>query len=139
LLRVRLRVACAVAALVCVAMPAALGASMGPVLDLLGAQSEHLCKCGMAPGKCGCPECARSEQQTAREQVPDSVPTLRRHCEEGAPGLTFAALPGATESVGAIAVLPAPAGERTPRDLASRAHADRDDDPPTPPPRIAAA
>jgi hypothetical protein len=135
-LRTQLRLVCAVAMLVCLAAPAALGASMGAVLELVGAQTEHVCKCGMAPGKCGCPECARTERQAARERMPDLVPVLKRQCEQGAPGLQFAALPSA--AVGCVSrVLPAPAGERIPRETVSLSRFDRAADPPTPPPRLA--
>jgi hypothetical protein len=134
-LRRWLRLALAVATLVTIAAPAALGAAMGPILDQLGQSHEHVCKCGMPPGKCGCPECDRAEQERLRERH-QVVPLLKSGCDHGAPAIQFAALPPASLSA-AGTMLPAPRGERLARDPADSPVLDHALDPPTPPPRLA--
>jgi hypothetical protein len=134
-LRRWVRLALAVATLVTIAAPAALGAAMGPILDQLGSAHEHVCKCGMAPGKCGCPDCDRAEQDRLSEHRQVS-PVLKGGCDQGAPAIQFAALPPAFLPA-AGTLLPAPRGERLARDRASSPIPDHDLDPPTPPPRLA--
>jgi hypothetical protein len=130
------QLACAVGALLAIAAPAALGPALGPILRDLGAQQEHLCKCGMATGKCGCPECARAERERLRERMPDVVPVLKDQCDKDAPAMAFAALPMAALAAASVKV-PVPAGERVSLRASDRAPAQRDVEPPTPPPRIA--
>ena len=128
--------ACALATLFAVAAPAALGPALGPLLKELGGQEEHVCKCGMAPGKCGCPECAQADRERLRERMPDAVPVLKDDCDKDAPAFAFAALPTGPLPP-ARAVLPVPAGERIPMSAASTVPFDRNLEPPTPPPRLA--
>jgi hypothetical protein len=131
-------VVCAYAVLATLAAPAALGPALGPVLRELGEQQAHLCKCGMAPGKCGCPECARLELERTNAHSPDAIPALRSHCDDDAPTILFGALPAAAlaSTTGTIAV---PRGERL-SPLASDVPPLLPDlAPPTPPPRRAAA
>jgi hypothetical protein len=133
-----LRALCAYAVLLTLAAPAAFGAAMGPVLRELGEQQAHLCKCGMAPGKCGCPECERLERAREQSRAPDVVPTLRTGCDDDAPSVLFGALP-VVAVASQTATLPLPRGERVRVSGASTPPLGLDVDPPTPPPRLAAA
>ena len=135
-LRRWLRLALAVATLVTIAAPAALGAAMLPLLDELGASHEHVCKCGMAPGKCGCPDCDRAEQERLHARGHQVAPVLKGGCNDDAPALQFAALPPAALPPSSL-LLPAPRGQRVAHDPASALGPDHDLDPPTPPPRLA--
>lgn len=130
------RLACAVATLITIAAPAALGPAMGSVLDQLGSMHEHVCKCGMAPGKCGCPDCAQQELQ--RQQAPrhQQTPVLKSGCDQDAPAIQFAAMPPASVPAAGV-LLPIPRGERMTLAPVSAPAFDRDLDPPTPPPRLA--
>jgi hypothetical protein len=132
-----LRLVCAIATLLTIATPAALGAAMGPILDELGTAHEHVCKCGMEPGKCGCPECARAEQERLHDRGHQVAPILKSGCNQDAPAIQFAALPPMALAPAGI-VLPAPRGERLARERAHDLALDHDLDPPTPPPRLAA-
>src|SRR5271170_4470295 len=78
--------------------PMMLGPALSPLAQALGAVAEHRCACGMAPGTCGCPECARIEHQRLRERAPAPYAVLRSQCErnEVAPG--FTALPPVLEA-----------------------------------------
>lgn len=99
LLRGWVRLVCVYATLAAIAAPCALGAGMGPVLRELGlASQEHVCKCGMPQGKCGCPECALLEVERSAGKMPDAVPTLKRHCDDDAAAVPFSAT--------AVAVVP---------------------------------
>jgi hypothetical protein len=128
--------ACALATLLSIAAPAALGPALGPLLREVGSQQEHVCKCGMAPGKCGCPECAQAERERLSERMPDAVPVLKDDCDKDAPAIAVAALPTGPLPP-ARAVLPVPAGERVSMSAASTVPFDRTLEPPTPPPRLA--
>jgi hypothetical protein len=133
-----LRALCAYAALVTLAAPAAFGPAMGHVLRELGAQHAHLCKCGMVPGKCGCPECERLEQARQRVLAPDALPAMRGECDDDAPSILFGALP-AVGLAPPVATIPVPRGERVPPLRANAPPLWPHLDPPTPPPRLAAA
>ncbi len=98
-LRAWFRLVCVYLTLAVIAAPAALGAAMGPVLSELGASQEHVCKCGMPQGKCGCPECALLDLERRAGEVPDAVPTLKRHCDEDGSTVPFTAT--------AVALVPA--------------------------------
>jgi hypothetical protein len=74
-----------------IAAPSALGAAMGPVLSELGAAQEHVCKCGMPQGKCGCPECEWLELERSAGHAPDAIPTLKGHCDDDASPVPFTA------------------------------------------------
>jgi hypothetical protein len=133
-----LRLAVAVLTLAVIAAPAAFGPAVGVMMRELGAATEqHVCKCGMPVGKCGCPECERLEQERRREHVPEHLATLKRHCDDDAPAIPFGVLPTGVLSAASSATLPVPRSARvvvvvTPYRLSSR-----DDQPPTPPPRSA--
>ncbi len=131
----RLRVGLAIAVLVAIAVPVGLGPAGGRILRVLGAQA-HLCKCGMKPGTCGCPECARLEQARLDDRTPCPIPAMRRHCDDKAPvvGLLGAAL--------ALPIpfsnLPLAGFEKQPcRRAVDVARLEPAIGPPTPPPRIA--
>jgi hypothetical protein len=119
-----------------VAAPVALGGAAGPLARALGAQEEHLCKCGMEPGKCGCPECARLERDRLHDAAPDLVSTLKKPCDQDRAAIAFDALPaGVLASAGTKLAIPR--GERI-RVGAHLSRLDpRDTEPPTPPPRLA--
>lgn len=135
-LRRWLRLALAVATLVTIAAPSALGAAIGPILDQLGSAHEHVCKCGMAPGKCGCPDCDKAEQERLHDRGHQVTPVLKSGCDQDAPSIQFAAMPAAFLSAPGT-LLPAPRGERLARDPALSPFLQHDLDPPTPPPRLA--
>jgi hypothetical protein len=136
-LRQWLRVACAVVTLVVIAAPAALGGALSPVLRQL-AEVGHVCKCGMTPGKCGCPECARLERERLSERQPAPEPTLKRDCDDEAPAMPLgAALPAGVVAAVSTSTLPVPRGERIPVVLSTSPHPSTSDEPPTPPPRSA--
>lgn len=133
-----LRVACAVVTLVVLAAPAALGSAMDPVLRMLGDTHGHLCKCGMAPGKCGCPDCARAEQERLSEHRAEATPTLKRHCDDEAPAMPLgAALPAGVLAASGTSTLPVPRGDRVPVVTRAALVPSADQEPPTPPPRLA--
>jgi hypothetical protein len=126
--------------LIVLAAPCALGAAMGPVLRDLAAANEHVCKCGMKPGTCGCPECDKLERERRAENAPSPVPVLKRHCEDDAPAMPLGApLPSGVLAASAVDALPLPAGDRVPVLRAPAFVTSPDVEPPTPPPRIATA
>jgi hypothetical protein len=132
------RMAGAVVTLLVVAMPAAFGATLGPVVRGLGGSIEHVCKCGMPAGKCGCPACARVERERLREQQPDPLPTLKSPCNDDAPPMPLgAALPAGVLAASSSGTLSVPRGDRIPVDAATSIHTSTKDQPPTPPPRFA--
>jgi hypothetical protein len=130
------RLACAVATLVTIAAPAALGPAMATVLDQLGSMHEHVCKCGMAPGRCGCPECAQDEQQRLHARAHQVAPVLKSGCDQDAPTIQFATLLPASVPAASV-VMPIPRSERLTLAPVSTLALDCDLDPPTPPPRLA--
>ncbi len=134
-----MQLATAVLVLVVLAAPAALGPAAGVVLRELGAATQqHVCKCGMAPGKCGCPECAKLERERLAEHVPGPVPAFKRHCDDEAPAMPLGApLPAGVVGGDVLALLPPPAGDRVRVAAAVRLVPSVDHEPPTPPPRIA--
>lgn len=139
-IRIRLRVAVACAVLAVLAAPAVFGAATGIVMRGLGAATaEHVCKCGMPAGKCGCPECERLEQERRNEHRSLAIPALRSHCNDDAPPIQLGALPAAVPGPGAAAVLPPERGERVSVRTAPQHPDDLRLRPPTPPPRSAAA
>lgn len=131
------RLACVYVTLAVIAAPAALGAAMGPVLSELGAATqEHVCKCGMPRGECGCPECALRDLERQGGEVPEAVPTLKSRCSDDAPPVPFT---GSAVAVvpPQVAVLPAAPGDAGLRFLPCAAPASVDPEPSTPPPRSA--
>jgi hypothetical protein len=132
------RLAIAALTLAVIAAPAAFGPSVGVMMRALGAATaEHVCKCGMPAGKCGCPECDRLEQERRREHLPERLATLKRHCDDDAPAIPFGVLPAGVVAAGSSATLPIPRGERIAIVATPLALASPDDEPPTPPPRSA--
>lgn len=122
-----------------VALPMLAGAGATGIARALGGGAEHHCACGMAPGTCGCPECAELEhakRETTERLAGHAI--LRSSCDDGSglPGIG-APPPGA---VPFLARLARPSFERL------RTSPARDVDPslerarpPTPPPRTRAA
>ncbi|HEY8089443.1 MAG TPA: hypothetical protein VIF09_16395 [Polyangiaceae bacterium] len=134
----RLRYAISVLTLLALAAPCALGAAMQPVLRAVSGVDEHVCKCGMKPGTCGCPECAKLEDDRRAERAPSPLPVLRTHCDDDAPAMPLGApLPSAVFAATATATLPASRGERLPVAAVHAFIPSCDLEPPTPPPRIA--
>jgi hypothetical protein len=137
--RIRLRVAVACAVLAVLAAPAAFGAATGVVMRELGAATaEHVCKCGMPAGKCGCPACERLENERRHEHASLAIPALKGHCDDDAPPIQLGGLPSAAAAAGTAVVLAPERGERTPALLAFDQPPSFDLRPPTPPPRLAA-
>lgn len=105
---------------------------------MLGGDVSHKCACGMKPGTCGCPECARLEKQRQDDERPRPYPVFKPSCDPasvlavaGAAPFVLAASPGA--------MLPAPRATVL-RDAPGFALATQITlEPPTPPPRIASA
>jgi hypothetical protein len=123
------------AAAALVALPMLAGPGATGLVRALGGSAEHHCACGMAPGTCGCPDCAQLEQEKkdTNERLAGHA-VLRSSCDDGSglPGID-AAPPGA---VPFLAMLPRPAfeslrAEPTIEVDRSRLRAR----PPTPPPR----
>jgi hypothetical protein len=132
------RVVLAWATLAVIAAPAAFGPAIGGVMRELGASlQEHVCKCGMPAGKCGCPECDRLEQDRLHEHQAERLAALKRHCDDDAPAIPFGALPSAVLAARGATTLPIPRGERLPVAAAAASFLSPDDEPPTPPPRSA--
>lgn len=135
-LRGWVRLAFVYVTLAVIAAPAALGAAMGPVMRELGAAQEHVCKCGMPQGKCGCPECALLDVDRHAGRVPDAIPSFKRQCDDDAPAVPFSAgmLAVVPPSLDAI---PSAPPDREVRPQSCRTPASPDLEPRTPPPRNA--
>jgi hypothetical protein len=128
----------ALVVLLVVALPAALGSALGPVLRDLAGSSQHVCKCGMPVGRCGCPACERLERERLRERQPDPLPALKRHCDDEAPTMPLGtALPAGVLAASSSATLSVPRGERLPVGASPSFETSTNDEPPTPPPRFA--
>jgi hypothetical protein len=126
----------AVLVLVVVAVPMALGAATGPVRDALGI-TAHKCACGMAPGKCGCAECARVEHARRQERMPGPAPIVRSSCDQDdAAPLASTMVPPFVLPLTGLAV-PAPAHDEDPAADVQALHSAMTLEPPTPPPRFA--
>ena len=125
----------AIAVLLVVAAPCALGPAVDPVLRLLG-QTAHACACGMEPGTCGCPECARLAHLRLAERPRDAAPAMTKACAQN-PAIRMAALPAGVAAAGNVALVPA-GRERARVPLPSPLRAGKTLEPPTPPPRRAA-
>jgi hypothetical protein len=119
-----------------IAAPSALGAAMGPVLRELGATQEHVCKCGMPQGKCGCAECAWLELERQAGHVPDAMATLKRHCDDDASPVPFTATAVALVPP-QVHILPATPIDSGQRLLPCTAPTSIDLERSTPPPRYA--
>lgn len=134
--RAWIRLACVYLTLAVIAAPSALGAAMGPVLRELGATQEHVCKCGMPQGKCGCPECALLDLEREAGQVPDAVSTLKRQCDDDVSPLPFTATAAAVIPP-QLQILPATPLHSGERFLPCTGPASPDLERSTPPPRSA--
>ncbi|MDP9002164.1 MAG: hypothetical protein M3O46_18890 [Myxococcota bacterium] len=58
---------------------------LGPAMSFVSremARPQHLCACGMAMGKCGCPTCARIAQQGDRETGSKRCPAVKMTCDD---------------------------------------------------------
>jgi hypothetical protein len=132
--RAWVRLACVYVTLAVIAAPSALGAAMGPVLRELGATQEHVCKCGMPQGKCGCPACALLELERRAGHMPDAVSTLKRHCDDDVSPvpLTTTAPAVIPPELHVFAATPLDTGRRLPP---CTAPASPDLEPSSPPPR----
>lgn len=73
-----------------VLVPIGLGPALMPVLRVFH-EMGHTCACGMAPGKCGCPACARLENE--RRHGPGAIPVLKATCDDDGTTLPSAPLP----------------------------------------------
>jgi len=115
--------------------PMMLGPALSPLTQALGGAVEHRCACGMAPGTCGCPECARIEHQRSQERAPAPYAVLRSECErnEVAPG--FTALPPALEAPPGCWIARAPTARAALLSPPER-HSREATEPVTPPPRL---
>src|SRR5215472_4637235 len=73
--------------------PAWLGSATVPLLKAIGFGPEHRCACGMVPGKCGCPECARLEHQRQEDRAARPSPVVKSSCDENDPSFASASVP----------------------------------------------
>src|SRR5580658_5074307 len=118
-------------AMLAVLAPIGLGPATGAIAHALGAL-DHACACGMAPGKCGCPACARIERERSRH---GASPVLESNCERDGVVVPIAPLPPCVlPRELALDVSGLEESLASPR-LARPHLADRDG-PPTPPPRV---
>jgi hypothetical protein len=83
------RLVVTVALMLFFAAPVFLGPATGLLLHALGGEVEHQCACGMARGKCGCPECALEERDRAERKQHHPYAVLKSSCEDddGVPAL----------------------------------------------------
>jgi hypothetical protein len=116
--------------------PMLLGPGSAWVLRALGGAPEHQCACGMKPGTCGCPECARIEHERSEAKRPLPYAALRSTCEDSDAPLASAALP-LVHGASPIAVLVAPFARLTSDTRTSALHPRGRPEPPIPPPRAA--
>jgi len=122
----------ALVAMLAILAPMSLGPATGALARALGAL-DHACACGMTPGKCGCPACARLERERTRQTA--ARPVLEANCERETAAPPTASWPPCTiprelaleasETAGSVEA-PIPA-QLQPFDS---------DGPPTPPPRV---
>jgi hypothetical protein len=127
------RLACLLAAACALAAPVLLGPATGAVLHLLGAEAVHHCACGMKPGECGCPECARLEERRRDDAQPTAFRVIKPACDDDDLFETFA-LPEAIEAP-RDAVAPPALAAIVPDIARDRLWAPPAPEPPTPPPR----
>jgi hypothetical protein len=119
-----------------IAAPMLLGPGLGGVLRAVGGEHEHTCACGMKPGTCGCPACARLEHERRAAKKVHAYPAVRTDCHDDDGVIVPHALPDFAAPI--VAALPRAAGER--RSVSSRRVSDPDEwlaPPATPPPRAA--
>jgi|HubBroStandDraft_1064217.scaffolds.fasta_scaffold184556_2 hypothetical protein len=126
-----------VALALAVLAPMVFGPAFMPLTRALGGDETHVCACGMAPGKCGCPECERVEHERLRESAPRPYPVLRGPCSRDTATSGYASLPPSIAPSTGVLLPRAPvewvtteALENVPSRLSA--------EPATPPPRRAA-
>jgi hypothetical protein len=119
-------------AMLVVLAPIGLGPATGAIARALGA-FDHACACSMAPGKCGCPACARLERE--REQRHGSRPVLESNCEREGALVPTALLPPCVLP-GELTVEAPVLHESLTSPPLTRLHPADRDGPPTPPPRV---
>jgi hypothetical protein len=118
-------------AMLAVLAPIGLGPATGAVARALGAL-DHACACGMAPGTCGCPACARLERERTRRET---NPVLESNCERDGAAVPIAPLPPCVLA-GQIALDVPGIEESMASPLLVLVHLVDRDGPPTPPPRV---
>jgi len=115
--------------------PLLFGPALTPLVHALGAQVEHRCACGMAPGECGCSVCARVERER-RESA--RRPLVRSGCEDddGLPAL--GSLAPYVDSFAGVDIVSPPAFMFV-RDRVPPARSRGPDEPARPPPKVLVA
>ena len=73
-----------------VLVPIGLGPALVPVLRAVH-EMGHTCACGMTPGTCGCPACARLARE--RQHGSRATPVLKASCDDDGTTLPAAPLP----------------------------------------------
>jgi len=111
----------------------ALGPALGPLVRQVAASDEHACACGMKPGTCGCPECARLLAQDDAFHLPSRVDALGS-CDDHGLGPLPTPLPLGVLPSGSFVALTPPAGLLLSLSPLAWSPAPRKS-PPTPPPR----
>jgi hypothetical protein len=111
----------------------ALGPALGPLARELGADDAHACACGMKPGTCGCPACARLLGQDDPGRLPERVAVLGA-CDDHGQGHLFTPLPLGLVPPGAVVAV-SPRGGVLLSLSRSTWVPSEGDAPPTPPPR----
>lgn len=121
--------------LVVTAAPLLLGSAFGAAVTALGAEGDHFCACGMEPGTCGCPACAKLGKLRAESRAHDLQHVVARSsCDDspappGVPSLPESVVPASTFISPASSSYLRAAPPPTPPLERGRAR------PPTPPPR----
>ena len=113
----------------------ALGPALGPFARELGASTEHACACGMKPGTCGCPACARLLHQD--DAAPEGLVAALGSCDDHGAASPSARLPLALVPPSVVVSPRPPSGIFLPIAPPSWVPSDSDG-PPTPPPRLIA-
>jgi hypothetical protein len=123
-----------VLAVIVAALPMLLGPTTGVVLMLVGAGTVHHCACGMKPGHCGCPDCARIQRglDASRSQLRCVVRTA---CNDDAAAPVDGVVPPAISPSHVIVPRP-PDASRLIRSSPGFPKSQNAPEPPTPPPKI---
>jgi hypothetical protein len=67
------------------AAPLLLGSAFGAAVTALGAEGDHFCACGMEPGTCGCPACAKLGKLRAESRAHDRQNVVARSSCDDSP------------------------------------------------------
>ncbi len=122
---------------VVLAAPLLLGSAFGAAVAGLGDHDDHFCACGMKPGTCGCPACARLGKLRQESKAHDHAHVVARSsCDDspappGVPSLPEGVLPATFE------IAPAPSVSRIALPPVHDGHGRGRDRPLVPPPRAA--